>query len=185
MWTSELKQQRKRWCSFYTINCWGSTTRDIGIPARFSLLSWNNPSWLLTSLENVLVMKNAPLWGKPSTSPFEAVLLTTANSRKNSRAVIIRPFTGMQGWVAQIWDTERLWHYYFIFVAEVSILGSLLFLFQLDKLENLFQMLLLLSTPLSHNCLLGHWQDSSLELEFNWNNFICSRGEESSAPFTS
>lgn len=176
---SKLKNWRKRWCTFYTINCWGPTTRDIGIPASYSPLSWSNPKWLLTSLENLLVMKNAPLWGQPSTSPFEAVLLSTVNSRQNARTdLCMAQGDELHRSEIQTW-AKRLWHC-FIFVAELSKLGFLLFLFPLDKLGILLQVPLLLSTPMSHNCLLGHWKDSSLGIILK-----CSRGGMSLAPFTS
>lgn len=126
MWMSKLKNQRKMWCSFYTSDCWGLTTWDIWIPASYSSLSWSIPKWLLNSLEIMFVMKNVPLWGKPFTSPFEAVLLTTVNSRKNSGAVISRPLPGTRRWAVQIWGTTRFWPY-FIFAARVSILDSLFF----------------------------------------------------------
>lgn len=180
IWTriSKLKTRRKRWSSFYKISCWGPTTWDIGISVSYSPLSRSNPNWVLTSLENMLVMKNAPLWVKPSTSPFEAVLLAAVNSRKTSRAVLSRPLPGMRRWAVQIWDTKRLWHY-FISIAEVSILGSLLLL-PPDKFWILFQVPLFLPIPMSHNCLLGHWKDTSLRIILK-----CNKGEVSSAPFTS
>lgn len=175
MWVSKLKKQRKRWLFKNTINCWGSTNWDIGIPASYSPLSWIIPTDFSLLWRTCGPWRKVPLWGKPATALFEFVLLITVNSRKNSRAVT-RPLPGTRRWAVQIWDTRRLWHY-FIFVAEVSIFGSLFFLFPLDILWILFQMPLLLST-LSHNCLLGHWNDSPLGIK-------CSRDEVSSAPCTS